>query len=184
MNTKTVLQACVILLLISYTLINAMLGSFTLYEISFWQLKEHNADLINQQFDIVNQSSVLYLDPGDGPYYFHANSSCHYITPMPVERSTTKWDLSWLPQNAETYNCIMNYKGEYIIADIRTKTGFYGEGIAENKSIITWMNATYKPMVWTSWMVFKRYDCLTAEERNESESFTLFSPKIMNVNEL
>jgi len=68
----------------SYLVINSAVGSYTIYEYTFWHQKELDADSINAAYNLSNQSSILYLDPGDSSYYFHANSSCRYITPMPV----------------------------------------------------------------------------------------------------
>lgn len=141
---------------IGFLLINCMFGSFTVYEYTFWNQKEMNADSLNSQFDLIGQSSILYLDPGDAPYYFHANSSCHYITPMPVERSTPKWDLSYLPQYKETYSCIMDYEGKYIVSDLKDKRQYFGEGILKNESIMQKISSEYDEVGSESWTIYKR----------------------------
>jgi hypothetical protein len=149
----------IIVIMISYVLINnALFGSFTAFEYSFWQQKEVNADTINAHYNLTNQPSLLYLDPGDAPYYFHANSSCHYIAPMPVERSTNRWNITYLPQFNETYNCILAYKGKYIVSDIGggAVSGFYGEGILIRKPIMDKLNNEYRPVMNLSWTLWER----------------------------
>jgi hypothetical protein len=148
----------ILLVFPSYVAINSVAGSFTTYEYTFWHQKEQNADLINAQYNLTNQSSILYLDPGDASYYFHANSSCHYITPMPVERSTDEWNLTALWQYNDTHNCIMSYQGEYIVADINggMVTGYYGKGILIRKEITDMIKANYTLEDSKSWDVYKR----------------------------
>jgi len=148
----------ILLVFPSYVAINSVAGSFTTYEYTFWHQKEQNADLINAQYNLINQSSILYLDPGDASYYFHANSSCHYITPMPVERSTDEWNLTALWQYNDTHNCIMSYQGEYIVADINggMVTGYYGKGILIRKEITDMIKANYTLEDSKSWDVYKR----------------------------
>jgi hypothetical protein len=142
-----------------YLLINSAFGSFTLYEYTFWHQKETNADLINSKFDLINQSSILYLDPGDAVYYFHANSSCHYITPMPVERNDyAKWNISYLPQFKETKDCILRYQGEYIISDINNGDGknYYGYGIINEPEIMNMLHRNYTMVESLSWEIYQK----------------------------
>ena len=140
-----------------YVLINSSLGSFSEYEYTFWQQKENNADIINSEFNLTNQTKLLYLDPGDAPFYFHANSSCHYITPMPIERSSDRWNMSHLPQYKETRDCILRYQGEYIVADIAggRSTGYYGEGILKDKDIMELIARNYTMVESKSWDIYR-----------------------------
>jgi hypothetical protein len=148
----------ILLIFPSYIAINSMAGSFTTYEYTFWQQKEQNADIINAEFNLTNQSSLLYLDPGDANFYFHANSSCHYITPMPIERSTDEWNMTNLWQFNDTHTCIMSYQGKYIVADVRggMSTGFYGKGILIRKEITDMIKANYTLKDSKSWEVYER----------------------------
>ena len=150
----------IMLIFPSYIAINSVVGSFTTYEYTFWQQKEQNADEINARYDLINQSSLLYLDPGDANFYFHANSSCHYITPMPVERSTDIWNLTGLWQFNDTHTCIMSYQGKYIVADINggMVTGYYGKGILIRKEIMDMIKANYTLKDSKSWDVYERND--------------------------
>ena len=157
------LTAAAICVLAGYLALNSYGGLFTLYEYTFWQQKEANADLINSQFDLINQSSILYLDPGDAVYYFHANSSCHYITPMPVERNNyEKWNISYLPQFKETKDCILRYQGKYIIADVARGDGkgYYGLGILNEPQIMNMIRSNYTLVESRSWEIY---------QKNESE---------------
>lgn len=154
-NTKFVV-ASIGIMLIGFLLINSIFGSFTAYEYTFWHQKEQNADTLDSRFNLTNQSLLLYLDPGDAPYYFHANSSCHYITPMPVERNTANWDISYLPQYKETFNCIMSYQGEYILSDLKDKRQYFGEGILKNQSIMSMIEQNYTEVGNASWTVYKK----------------------------
>ena len=153
------LAASAVYVLMGYLLINSAFGSFTLYEYTFWHQKETNADLINSKFDLINQSSILYLDPGDAVYYFHANSSCHYITPMPVERNDyVKWNISYLPQFKETKDCILRYQGEYIISDINNGDGkdYYGYGIINEPEIMDMIHRNYTMVESLSWEIYQK----------------------------
>jgi len=159
MKPRQIFQVTIILILIGYVTVNSAFGIFTVYEYSFWQQKENNADMINSEYHLDKQPSILYLDPGDAPYYFHANASCHYITPMPVERSTPQWDFSYLPQYKEAHDCIMAYEGEYIVADIMRgdKSGFFGAGILASKPIMEKLKNNYTVVVEDkSWTVYKK----------------------------
>jgi len=99
---------------------------------------------------------LLYLDPGDAVYYFHSNSSCHYITPMPVERNKPGWDLTYLPQYKETYSCIVEYQGKYIISDIKNKSQYFGAGILNNKTIMDMIERNYTKVESQSWDIYQK----------------------------
>jgi hypothetical protein len=146
----------------SYLLINSVFGSYTTFEYTFWHQKELSADVINAPYDLPNQTSILYLDPGDASYYFHANSSCRYITPMPVERSTPEWNITYLPAFTEDYNCIMAYQGQYIVADILRdqELGYFGEGITDRAPIMEMIAKNYTLVSNVSWDVYERKDMI------------------------
>lgn len=157
-NNKKLIIGSVTFIMISYLLINSAFGSFTQYEYTFWHQKEVNADSINAQFNLTDEKQLLYLDPGDASFYFHANSSCHYITPMPVERSTKKWDISHLPQFTETKNCILSYQGDYIVTDIigGRSTGYFGAGILEQSEIMDMIKRNYTEVENHSWVIYRK----------------------------
>jgi hypothetical protein len=141
-----------------YIVINSAIGSYSIYEYTFWHQKEMDADNINAQFDLVNQTSLLYLDPGDAPFYFSANSSCRYIASMPVERSTREWNITYTDAFKEDYACILAYHGDYIVADISSHQdiGYFGQGIADRKPIMDMIANNYTKVADKSWAVYER----------------------------
>ena len=152
-----VIPVTISLLLISFITITSIFGSFSVYEYGFWHQKETNADAILANVtDLTTQPSLLYLDPGDAVYYFHSNSSCHYITPMPVERNKPGWDLTYLPQYKETYSCIVEYQGKYIISDIKNKSQYFGAGILNNKTIMDMIERNYTKVESQSWDIYQK----------------------------
>ena len=157
-DTWKLIAGAVAFIFVGYILVNSVFGSFTVYEYSFWQQQEQHADNINAKFDLINQSSLLYIEPGVAPYYFHANSSCHYITPMPVERSTDEWNISYLPQFKETYDCILGYQGDYIVTDFNggMVTGFFGKGVLMRKPIMDMITRNYTVVDSESWIIYKK----------------------------
>ena len=146
------------LIFAGYLVINSAIGSYSIYEYTFWHQKEIDADTINAQFDLINQTSILYLDPGDAPYYFQSNSSCRYIAPMPVERSTPEWNITYTDAFKEDYACILAYQGDYIVADISSHQdiGYFGEGIADRKSIMDMIANNYTKVSDNSWAIYER----------------------------
>ena len=157
-DRRKIICGSILFIFAGYVIINSAFGSFTTYEYTFWHQKESNADAINSVYNLTNQSTLLYLDPGDASFYFHANSSCHYITPMPVERSTNKWNISYLSQFKETYDCIRDYQGEYVVADVNggMSTGYYGEGILIRKELMGMLERNYTVVDSRSWTVYKK----------------------------
>lgn len=157
-NTLIFLVVAILLVLPGYAAITSNVGSFTAYEQGFWQSKETNADIINSELNLTNQTSMLYLDPGDAAYYFHANSSCHYIAPMPVERNNAEWNMSSLHQYKETRDCILTYQGEYIIADTNKSVldDYYGESIFKDTAIKSMITKNYTLVENKSWDVYRK----------------------------
>lgn len=108
-------------------------GAGMAYEKAFWGNKQGYAiEAFETIPDLKDQHTVLYLDPGDAPFYFFANSSCRYVAPLVVQRNIDKWDLTMYPQYWEEYNCIMNYDGNYIITD---NNGWFGIQSLERPNI-------------------------------------------------
>jgi hypothetical protein len=154
----------------SYLVINSAVGSYTIYEYTFWHQKELDADSINAAYNLSNQSSILYLDPGDSSYYFHANSSCRYITPMPVERSTPEWNITYTQAFKDDYACIMAYQGNFIVADINRdqQLGYFGEGITDRAPIMNMIADNYTEMSYTSWAIYEKTSLIN--ETNHTRS--------------
>ena len=75
---------------------------------------------INSQFNLSNQSSVSCTSTRDRvrTIFDGVNSSCRYVAPLIIQRANPSRQMVLsLPQNRDGYNCIMNYTGQYIIAD-------------------------------------------------------------------
>jgi len=86
-------------------------------EENVYRLQQKNAAEINRLYDLPNQSSILYLDAGAGPYYFMANSTSRYLCPLPLQRSSPDWNLRGNYAVEQIYSDALAYEGEYIIGD-------------------------------------------------------------------
>ena len=151
-----VTEGCLVFLIATFIIFNSFFGSYSVYENGFWQMKERNADILNNEFNLSNQSEILYLDPGDGAYYFHANSSCRYITPMPVERNQPpEWNMTGWPQYADNRQCILAYQGEYILTDVSTGSQF-SYTFFQDPDIAAMIARNYTKVDNKSWDVFRR----------------------------
>lgn len=121
-------------------------------ENQFWEDKnQESVNIINNFTDIKNQSSILYYDPGDAPYYFQSNSSCRYISPLPFQRSSDTWDLSNTQSYKETYECIINYDGKYIITDTGNWTI---RNTTDNKNVSDIIKTNYKQVWNRGWNIY------------------------------
>ena len=153
---KWVIPAIIGFLVATLIVFNCFFGSYSLYEYSFWASKERNADIINDRFDLNNQSELLYLDPGDAPYYFHANSSCRYITPMPVQRNDPqRWNLTAWPQYSDNRDCILKYQGEYILTDV-SNGSLFSYSFFRDPDIAAMIANNYTKVSSASWEVFRK----------------------------
>jgi len=130
-------------------------GVVTKAEIHFWNIKDPIADRINEHFDLPDQPSILYLDPGDAVFYFHANSSCRYSSPLVLARDTDTWNTKMLPQYWDQYNCTLGYQGEYIIMDMRDENWFF-ENATDRQPIIEMISRNYSLVFNEGWRVFRR----------------------------
>ena len=141
---------CILSMVVISALLHVPSGEYTKIEIEFWGGKEQNAHDAETAFALSGQPELLYLDPGDAPYFFKAKSACRYLCSLPVQRDSPDWNISTLDAYKQDYNCIMNYTGDYIVSDYK------------------WFNASYHPeiknkidseytKVWNrSWDVYKR----------------------------
>ena len=150
-------------------------GAGMQYERSFWGNKEGDAKGAFEKLpDLWNQHSILYLDPGDAPFYFFANSSCRYVCPLIVQRNIDMWNTTGFPQYWEEYNCIMAYQGEYIVMDNGgwfgwvNKSMFNVVGLQREYTNVTedrvhiWgvINANYTKVYTMSWDIYKKKEGL------------------------
>ena len=124
---------CILSMLVVFAIMHQPAGYLTSAEIKFWNGKEPHADAINAQYYLDKEPSLLYLDPGDAPYFFRSNSSCRYICPLPVQRDAPEWNLTMNSDYQEEYNCIMAYTGKYIVYDISN----------HNDGTVDWFKANF-----------------------------------------
>jgi hypothetical protein len=121
----------------------------------FWE----QSNKINEQFDLVNQSSVLYLDTGSGPYYFGASSECRYVAPLIIQRANpNRTQILELPQNQEEYLCIMNSTSNFIVADgvIGPEDSWFGNDTYQKAAIIQKLRNEYVSVHSGGWELYER----------------------------
>jgi hypothetical protein len=112
--TKNIfLHLSLILILFIWVLSNSPIG------LNFTYIKSSAGnewlDSLDREFHLSEQDTLLYLDSGIFPYYYRTKSSCRYFYPLPIQRANTNPYLYETKPYAETYNCIMNYSGEFVI---------------------------------------------------------------------
>lgn len=160
---------CLLSMLGIWGVLHQPAGIMTDYEIKFWDSKEPQADIINERFHLDQEPALLYLDPGDAPYFFRANSSCRYVCPLPVQRDAPGWDLSVLPAYKEEYDCIMAYQGRYIVFDAGNHydgvTDWFSESYSHRLPLMQKIHAEYRLVYNGSWRVYERdYYNISARE--------------------
>jgi hypothetical protein len=150
---KVNLKMCIVLILLVFIAFSSHWSYGMEVENKFWETKNiESINILNNITDITNQQYILYLDPGDAPYYFKSNSSCRFISPLPFQRNEgDHWNLSMMKEYNETYNCIMNYNGKYIITD----TGIWMiQNTTDNKKVWDKINTNYKLLWNRGWNIY------------------------------
>jgi hypothetical protein len=142
---------------IVYLIFFSWYGSYTLYESTFYGTRMEDAQSINAQWHLDQQPAVLYLEPGDAPYFIHANSSCRYIAPLLISRYRDNWNLTNLPQYWEEYNCIAGYQGKYIVME-RGDPGldWFGENQTVRQPLLKIIRNNYTVIWDKSWRVLEK----------------------------
>lgn len=133
------------------------MGIMTGYEVKFWQDSERIANEINARYDLPNQTSILYMDPGVAPYFFHANSSCRYISPLPIQRDYPDWNQSGQQAYKDEYACIMEYTGKYIVMD-DGEMDWFDEDYAHRVPIMDKIHSEYNLVNKEGWRIWERKD--------------------------
>jgi hypothetical protein len=119
----------------------------------FWE----KSNEINKQFDLPNQTSVVYLDTGSGPYYFSANSTCKYPAPLILQRANpNRTFILDLPQNHEEFLCVMNSESKYIVADgpIGPEDSWFGNDTYQKAAIIQKLRNEYIILHSGGWEIY------------------------------
>jgi len=103
--------------------------------------------------DILNQDTILYLDLGDAAYFFPANSSCRYVQPLPFQRNSDTWDMTGTSQYYETYYCILNYTGKYIIDG---SNNVINRNTTDSDIVRNKINTEYERIWENNWIIYRR----------------------------
>jgi hypothetical protein len=109
-----------------------------------WDETEKDKIVVQETYHLNQEPSVLYLDHGDAPYYVEAPSACRYVAPLIIQRNWGDRDLTGLPAYTETMNCIMSYKGKYIILG----TDWFGKHESVNQKIADEYQQVYHGYFW------------------------------------
>lgn len=122
------------------------------YHTTYWDQRDSEAAYITENF-LQNQTSVLYLDPGDAPYYFRLKSASRYICPLPVQRDLGGTALSGTDAYTTNLQDIMNYQGGYIIG----YQGWFFKNMTPDKQMIAdKLGSGYTIVYNKSWTVWQR----------------------------
>ncbi len=123
------------------------------YHNTYWDNRESEALALNEKYNLSNQGSILFLDPGDAPYYFRSVSASRYICPMPVQRDSPGWQTNNTQAYNETYRDIMRYNGSYIVG---LDWWFFQNMTADKQAIRDKIDAGYTLVHNGSWTVFQK----------------------------
>lgn len=121
----------------------------------FWE----QSDKINKEFDLPNQSSVVYIDTGSGPYYFSSRSECKYPAPLIIQRANpNRTFILELKQNQEEFACLMNTTSAFIVADgpIGPEDSWFGNDTYQKAAIIQKLRNEYVSVHSGGWQIYKR----------------------------
>jgi hypothetical protein len=166
LKSNSIIKVSLIVAMILFLLMTSYWSIGATTENQFWQRQDQIAiDVITNFTDITNQTSILYLDPGNAPYYFRSNSSCRYISPLPFQRNSEEWDISYTDAYKEEYNCIMNYDGKYIITASRD---WIIQNTTDGYNVSEKFKTEYKQVWdkgWNIYMNLNTYDILGREVR-------------------
>jgi hypothetical protein len=123
----------------------------------------NDSQIINDQYHLDQQQSVLYLEIGDAPFFFRANSSCRYVNPIMLTRNrpeATKdrpaWDTSYLPQYREEYNCIRDYQGKFIVMQMAGPDDWLGENVTTMQPLMKIIRTNYTLVYDRSWRIWEK----------------------------
>lgn len=123
----------------------------------FWE----QSNKINKEFDLPNQSSVVYIDTGSGPYYFSSKSECKYPAPLIIQRANPNRNFILdLPQNYDEFFCLMNTTSKFIVADgpIGPEDSWMGNDTYQKAEIIQKLRNEYVSVHSGGWEIYRRID--------------------------
>ena len=119
----------------------------------------NQSEIINNKYDLLNES-VLYLDTGSGPYYTNgANTSCRFVAPLILQRANPNRSVvRTLPQYWDAYNCTMTYENRYILTDgpLGKADGWFGIDTPEKINITNKIENEYDVVYTGAWNLYER----------------------------
>lgn len=86
-------------------------------EYVFQSERERVVTDILSRYDLLNQSTILYLDTGESAYFFPVKSASRYVGAIPYQRDMPGWDMKQTPAYWENLNESLAYRGKYVIVN-------------------------------------------------------------------
>lgn len=114
-NVKNVIPYVILVSFVIYFFFFSMFGFFAISDNSVDRSQTNESAFLISKYHLDEQPSVLYMEFGLAPYFFMVNSSCRYVAPLVLVRNTNYWNISYLKQYQEEYECVKTYQGKYII---------------------------------------------------------------------
>lgn len=149
--------AAILLIAVVFLLCNSSLGVMYKVEMNFFNQQSQYVEEIQTRFDIINQTSVLYLDAGVAPYYLMANSTGRYICVLPLQRDSPTWNMTNQKSFQQIYSDIMNYEGEYIVWDGDVGYNDWIHSEYENRKPIVDKISREYDLVWDKgWIIYRK----------------------------
>ena len=157
MKLSITLLAIIIMLAVAIPL-HSFFGWYTNYETTFYGTRMQDADTINANWHLDQQPDVLYFEPGDAPYFLHANNSCRYIAPLPEERNRDNWNITYLPQYQEDYICMWNYNGTFVVFELGGNEGldWVGDHQQVQQTLLNHIYSRYHLVFNQSWRIYEK----------------------------
>ena len=129
-------------------------GTVHFSKAQYWENHDAEAKMLNSRFNLTSQPTLLYLDPSYASWYFKAPSASRYITPLPIQRDASDWNIEGLKEYQQNLKDILNYSGEYIVSG----NGWFFENItADKERILEKLNTSYELQYSSdSWNVYHK----------------------------
>jgi hypothetical protein len=113
-STRSI-QAFVLAALLLWVSFSSPIGTEFVYTRAYTAHEFRVMGEVQQSFRLSAEPDILYMDFGTFGYYFESPSHCRYFAPVPVQRVRESRDLYGTPLYNETFTCIQEYRGEYIL---------------------------------------------------------------------
>jgi hypothetical protein len=154
---KKLIPIIILVVFLIYLFEFSFFGNYTNYESTFYGTRYEDATYINSVYHLDREPAVLYLEPGDAPYFIHANSSCRYIAPLLIARYRDNWNLTNLPQYWDEYDCITSYQGKYIVMELGDKQlDWFGEQQKVRQPLLDILWRNYTVVYAKSWRILEK----------------------------